>query len=136
MKSLKKVDYRKLNSRQQENFNFLKVSAVLADYGFNTLRLSDDWQGADFIAIHVDGKIFYKVQLKGALTLDKKYAGKDIWICFRYRNVWYLYPHDVIMKKWTKHSNYSNTVSWKVFGVARNPNPTKKDLEMLKEFAL
>ena len=36
--------YRDLNSRQQENYNFQKVSAVLADYGFATLRLSADWQ--------------------------------------------------------------------------------------------
>jgi hypothetical protein len=35
---------------------------VLADYGFLTMRLSDDWQGADFIAQHIDGA-FLKVQL-------------------------------------------------------------------------
>jgi hypothetical protein len=46
----KRVGYRDLNSRQQEAFNFQKVSAVLADYGFTTIRLSSDWRGADFIA--------------------------------------------------------------------------------------
>jgi hypothetical protein len=34
------------------------VSAVLADYGFMTMRLRDDWQGADFIAQHVEGAKF------------------------------------------------------------------------------
>jgi hypothetical protein len=48
---LKKVLYSRLNARQKENFNFQKVSAILADYGFVTLWLSDDWQGADFIAL-------------------------------------------------------------------------------------
>jgi len=43
-----KIDYRKLNSRQKENYNFQKVSGILADYGFATIRLSDDWNGADF----------------------------------------------------------------------------------------
>lgn len=52
---LKKIEYRKLNARQKENFNFQKVSAILADYGFVTPRLPDDWQGADFIAQHVGG---------------------------------------------------------------------------------
>lgn len=50
---LKKISYSDdLNARQKENFNFQKVSAVLADYGYVTMRLSDDWQGADFIALH------------------------------------------------------------------------------------
>ena len=56
--SFKKILYSKLNARQQENYNYQKASAILADYGFNTLRLSDDWQGADFIAIHINGKDF------------------------------------------------------------------------------
>ena len=47
-----RVDYGDLNSRQKENRNFQKVAARMADYGFNCLRLTDDWQGADFIACH------------------------------------------------------------------------------------
>lgn len=43
------IAYEHLEPRQQENDNFAKVSAVLADYGFMTRRLTDDWRGADFI---------------------------------------------------------------------------------------
>jgi hypothetical protein len=43
MKNFDKIDYKKLTARQQENYNFQKISALLADYGFSTLRLSDDW---------------------------------------------------------------------------------------------
>jgi hypothetical protein len=85
-----------LNSRQQESYNFQKVSAVLADYGYTTIRLSSDWKGADFIAQHFDGT-FLKVQLKGRLTFEKKYEGQDIHICFRAGQKWYLYPHDVLL---------------------------------------
>jgi hypothetical protein len=91
---LKKIQYKELNSRQQENFNYQKVAAVLADYGFNCMRLNDDWQGADFIACHIDGNTFMKVQLKGRLTIEKKYNGKDIYIAFNQKGQWYLYPHD------------------------------------------
>ena len=52
---LTRIRYADLNARQKENYNFQKVSAVLADFGFTTLRLTDDWQGADFIAQHIDG---------------------------------------------------------------------------------
>ena len=39
---LQQINYSDLNSRQRENYNFQKLSAVLADFGFATLRLSDD----------------------------------------------------------------------------------------------
>ncbi|MBP9869306.1 hypothetical protein KBC59_01980 [Patescibacteria group bacterium] len=136
MKNIQKIEYKQLNARQKENFNFLKASAILADYGFNTIRLSDDWQGADFIASHIDGKTFYKVQLKGRFSVDKKYIGKNIWICFRNKEIWYLYPHDEIMRRWSRHSKYRNTLSWKKSGGVNNPNPTKEDLVMLKEYIL
>ena len=102
------VDYTELNSRQRENYNFQKVSAVLADYGFTTMRLSSDWKGADFIADHVNGEVFLKVQLKGVLTADAKYQGKDIWICFRRKDVWYLYPHDDFLQWAPMNSNIAN----------------------------
>ena len=73
----KPVPYADLNSRQKENHNFQKVAARLADYGYNCLRLTDDWQGADFMACHVDGETILKVQLKGRLTIDKTVA--RIW---------------------------------------------------------
>ena len=72
MLKLKRIRYKEdLNARQKENFNFQKVASTLADYGFNCIRLSDDWQGADFIACHIDGNTFVKIQLKGALTFEK-----------------------------------------------------------------
>ena len=98
MFALNKIDYANLNSKQQENFNFQKASAKLADYGFNCLRLSDDWNGADFIALHINGS-HIKVQLKGRLVTDPKYIGKEIYIMFEDKEYaqWYLYPHDELI---------------------------------------
>ncbi len=70
---LKRITYSKLNFRQKEAFNFQKVAGLLADYGFNCLKLADDWQGADFLAYHKDGNHTLKVQLKSRLTIDKRY---------------------------------------------------------------
>jgi len=61
---LKRIQYSKLNPKQKEIYNFQRLSAILAEFGYMTYRLGDDWQGADFIAQHVDGKTFIKVQLK------------------------------------------------------------------------
>ena len=78
---LKPVIYDSLNSRQQENYNYQKLAGVLADFGFITHRLSDDWNGADMIAQHINGDSFIKIQLKGRLTFSKKYEGKDADDC-------------------------------------------------------
>lgn len=77
-----KIDYSNLNGRQKEIFNFQKVAGILADYGFNCIKLSDDWQGADFIAYHKDGNETLKVQLKSRITINKKYKDKDLYIIF------------------------------------------------------
>ena len=80
MRELKKIKYKELNAKQKENYNFHKVASVLADYGYDCMRLNNDWEGADFIAVKGDDML--KVQLKGRLTLDKKYIDKDIYIVF------------------------------------------------------
>lgn len=133
------IPYEKLNGRQKEAYNFQKVSAVLADFGIVTIRLSNDWNGADFIAQLPDGKTFLKVQLKSRLTFDKKYHDKDLYICFRDGNgdqyPWYLYPHTEMLRQnldkgyigkdfWDKHEDYSN------------PKPSKGQEALLEPYKL
>ena len=113
-----------------------QASAVLADYGYVTLRVSDDWQGADFIAYHVDGDSFLKVQLKGRLTVDKRYENKDIWICFAYEDIWYLVPHDAALSWALVNLNIGKTTSWAVRGVYHWPSLSKHILSWLSDYAL
>ncbi|MCL2644966.1 MAG: hypothetical protein FWD51_05850 [Betaproteobacteria bacterium] len=131
-----KVSYEELNSRQKENFNFQKASAVLAEYGYNCLRLSDDWQGADFIAVHIDGETFRKIQLKGRLSFDKKYQGKDIWVVFRYDNDWYIYPHDEILDQVLKTGKLKGTDSWEKEGAFSFGYLSKENKTMLEKYKL
>ena len=77
---LRKIKYTDLNSKQKEVFNFQKVAGKLSDYGYNCIKLADDWQGADFLAYHKDGSGTLKVQLKARLTLSKSMLGnRSIW---------------------------------------------------------
>jgi len=115
MENLEKISYSELNSKQKENYNFHKVAAALADYGYNSLRLNDDWQGADFIAINGDNMM--KIQLKGRFTVDKKYINKSIYIAFIENGVIKLYAHDQAVlllpvniknsKSWLENGGYS-----------------------------
>ncbi len=132
MPQFKTINYKNLNSRQQEIFNFQKVSGVLVDYGFATYRLTDDWNGADFLAVNVDGRTFLRVQLKGRLTFDKKYSNGKLWMCFRYEGSVYLYPHDKLAKEVLaladkfKQKRYDKTKSWNgTNGAYSYPAPPK-----------
>ena len=120
-----RIEYGNLNSRQKENFNFQKVAAELADYGFNCMWLNDDWQGADFIACHIDGSTFIKVQLKGRLTLDKKYNDKEIYIAFNQDGQWYIYPHDQLQAELLEMGLMSGSTSWDENGGYSWPNNIK-----------
>jgi len=132
---LKRIDYRHLNARQKENYNYQKVSAALADYGFVTMRLSDDWNGADFLALSTDGQVL-KVQLKSRLTFDVKYQGKDLWICFPWSGHWYLYPHDVLLSSLLTGTSMGSSGSWINQGMYSMPRIAKKLSEMLQQYRI
>ena len=134
--NFQRIDPAHLNSRQRENYNFQKVSALLADFGFMTIRLSDDWNGADFIAQHIDGIAFLKIQLKGRLYFDKKYQGKDLWIAFPHDESWYLYPHDSFLIQVLATSSVELTSSWRDGGAYSFPRPSKSQLDLLKQYKL
>lgn len=112
MINLNKVEYQNLNSREKENYNFHKVASALADYGYDSMRLNNDWQGADFIAVKGDEMI--KVQLKGRFTVDKKYLGKDIYIAFLEKNIVKIYNHDKVVS--ILADGVLNSISWKEKG--------------------
>ena len=134
MIKLEKISYLKLSSRQQENYNYTKVASALAEYGFQTIKLSDDWQTADFIAQHIDKKTFLKVQLKSKLCIAKKYQNKDLWVCFREKDYFFLYPHDDVCQFILENTNVENTVSWKKEGIYYWPKTPKKIGGFLKQY--
>lgn len=117
--SLTKINYKNLNARQKEQYLFQKLSAVLSDYGYATMKLMDDWQGADFIAQHCDGFGFLRVQLKSRFTIDKKYVGKELHIAFPLNlaaNDWCVFPHDEIVGVLEAKGIYTESESWTRYG--------------------
>lgn len=130
---LEKIKYDDLNAKAKEMFNFQKASAKLADYGFTTMWLNNDWLGADFLAVHIDGSTFLKVQLKGRLSFDQKYKGKDIYICFISDGDIYLFPHDLILNE-IEHRISDKTYLEK--GTWCSPNLTQENKQLLKPYLL
>src|SRR5665213_862870 len=113
MPQFQKIQYKTLNAKQKELFNFHKIAATLADYGFNCIKLTDDWQGADFLAYHINGTTTLKIQLKSRVTIDDKYCGKDIWMAFPHKDHWYLIEHNRLVEKIGKHTDWLSSPSWK-----------------------
>ena len=132
---LRRVAYKDLNGKQKEIYNFQKIAAKLADYGFNCIKLDDDWMGADFLAYHKDGTQTLRVQLKGRLTISKKYVGKDLYLSFRHEGAWYLVPHDTLVEIAGQTTNWLNTPSWKR-GQYSSANPSQKTLKSLAQYKL
>jgi frataxin-like iron-binding protein CyaY len=128
----KEVSYANLNARQKELFSFQKIAATLADYGFNCIKLSDDWLGADFIAYNVTDTTTLKVQLKSRLTIGRKYCGKEIWIAFPHGGYWYLMEHDLLIEKVGEHTDWLNSDSWKI---KNGYHSTSINSELLKSIA-
>lgn len=133
---LEKIEYSDLNAKQKENFNFQKVSALLADFGYTTIKLNDDWNGADFLALHCNGLNELKVQLKGRLTFAKKYEGKDLHICFPVDNDWYLMPHDETLVSFLKAGFMGGTVSWDKEGLYSWKRPPAEALLLIAPYKL
>lgn len=134
MSIFKKITYKSLNSRQKENYNFQKIAGELADFGFNCIRLSDDWNGADFIACHIDGETFIKIQLKGRLTINNKYDGRDIHIAFLHGDDCYVYPHDEMRDRIFDLGKVQHGKGWQETQAYDWPSPPKWALKILEEY--
>lgn len=133
---LEKVGYSDLNSRQKEIFNFQKVAGLLADYGFNCIKLADDWQGADFLAYHKDGGSTLKVQLKSRVSIAQKYIGKSLFMAFPIHRDWYLIEHDALIAIIQTHTTWLTSESWLEHGAYSSDRPNDKLTAALSEAKL
>ena len=134
--NLRRIRYGELNGKQKETYNFQKVAAVLADYGYNCIKLNDDWKGADFLAYHKDGKHTLKVQLKTRITIMKQYLNKRLYMTFRVHNKWYLIQHDKLVEIIGEVTNWLNTPSWTEKGLYHSSSPSKLLLKKISKFVL
>ncbi|MGE0623250.1 MAG: hypothetical protein AB7O54_11575 [Pseudomonadales bacterium] len=134
--NLNPIRYAELNAKQKEIYNFQKVAAKLADYGFNCIKLADDWQGADFLAYHKDGAETLKVQLKGRLLIHRSYVGKHLYMAFPLDDEWYLVPHDEIVAHFSTETSYLETPSWQDQGTYHSGRPNQATRTWLEAYRL
>ncbi len=133
---LRLVEYQDLNARQKEIYNFQKVSAELADFGFNCIKLADDWQGADFLAYHKDGLETLKIQLKPRVYVAEKYCDKELYVAFPIIGIWHLIEHDELLELVGKHTVWLNSDAWKNTRAYSSGSPNRELSAALSKYAL
>lgn len=111
-----RIDLSQMSPSEVRKYNYNKVTAALSDYGFSTELLPEGQFVWDFVATqeHTGKKI--KVLIRPQMTLEKKFLGKDIYICFLEGSNWYIYPHDQHYEHVRITSNLMDTSSWKKEG--------------------
>lgn len=114
---LKRIRLAELNTKQREVYYYQKISAILADHGFQCVSLMTDWSGADFVAVHKDGPV-QLIQLKsGGYEINRKYCPfPDLWMLFQQQGDWYLIKHCELVKKADETTNQLKTKAWKEGG--------------------
>ena len=133
---LERIQYHRLNSKQKEIYNFQKSAALLADFGFNCIKLADDWLGADFLAYHKDGRETLRVQLKARLTIDRKYLGQGLWLNFPANGSWYLIEHDELVQAVGEATPWLTSSSWTEQGSYSSARPSRVLLARLAEYRI
>lgn len=143
LKGFGKVDYRTLNGRQQEVYNFHQIAALLAKHGYASYAIRDDWNGGDMFARHMLTGEPMTIQIKSRLTFDRKYQGKALWIAFPEADTLaaYVYPHDAVLNKYLdlrrdRNLPLEDNAAWERDGLVHWSRPTKELLEVLRPYRL
>ena len=81
------------------------------------------------------------VQIKGRVTFDRKYIGKDLWVGFPAGEAAYVYPHDGILEKYQslrvgRGKSLDANLDWSRDGLVHWIKPTGELAELLKPYRL
>lgn len=113
VEKLSKYRFEEMGAKFREHRNYNKISAHLSDYGYMCSWLPVDSEGADFIAVHCKTNDVLKIQLKGRITIDPKYSGKNIYMAFPLNDKdssknWVIVPHDELVHIFTNAERWDN----------------------------
>jgi hypothetical protein len=83
-----------------------------------------------------NGVDILKIQLKGRMTIDKKYLNKDIYMAFPLNGDFYLVPHDELVNLAGESTSWLESSSWIDKGGYSSQSPSSASLELLKQYKL
>ena len=131
---LKKLHLNELSAKQKEIYNFHLVAAKLAQYGYHLIKLDYSYWKADFLACSEEHNI--KVIMKTAPTIDKSCEDEDLHIVFPLKNIWFFMPYKDLLEIASNSTSWTETSSWKDFGVYSTTKISNDFLQKIIDYRL
>ena len=128
------VKYSDLNARAKENYNAAQLGAALAHYGYFAMKLTDDFNGADLIALR-EGEPPMMIQLKSRPTIDRKYMAKGLYMSFPVDGRWCEILHDELVELF-EAQGYLKSASWRDKGGYSMSAPSQSLSGALSQYML
>ena len=135
----KKVKYHNLGHKEKESYNSAHLMSIMAKWGYlEASKINGDKHGADLLFYRSSDGDVMSIQLKGRVTLDKKYLGKNLYIAYpvKREGCWYVYPHDIVMKQSLGSSSWFKTKSWEEKGGYSWRSPPKWLVKLLEPWKI
>ncbi|MFC1609554.1 hypothetical protein ACFL6C_01220 [Myxococcota bacterium] len=120
----------KLSSVAIEARNAHSLCIALIEQGWIPAKPDYD-EGVDLMAWHEKRGKTRAIQLKGRLTVAKKYLGRGIWLAFPASGWWYMVSHDWVLEQ---KPEVKKTKSWKHGGEYNWPRLTAEWSRKLKPY--
>ena len=80
--------------------------------------------------VRVGGRAL-KVVKPGRLRIMRQWIGRDVWVNFPVRGVWYLVEHDELVRAVGETAPYLESMSWKARGAYSTGGPSRRVTERL-----
>ena len=123
--------------RRWRNSNIQHAADALERVGYTCAAPPHTLRDVHIMARSSDGSPNIKVLCPGRLSIHKKYLGECRHICFPDQDgVWYLAPHDELVRIAGDTTPWLDSLSWQDNGWYSSANPSVKMRYRLRPFAL
>ena len=117
--------------------NVSQAVKVLVAAGYTCFPPSIEGRGVDLIVRSDRGGPDMKVRCPGRLDIRKELMDKYINVAFPDQDgLWYLVPHDTLVKEAEQNTPWLNSASWQEHGWYSSANPSRRLRVRIREFAL
>ena len=117
--------------------NVSQAVQALVAAGYTCFPPSNEGRGVDLIIRWETGEPTPRVRCPGRIAIRRDLIGKDINVAFPDQDgIWYLVPHDTLIKEVERNTPWLNSASWQVHGGYSSGGPSHKLRAAIRQFAL
>ena len=104
--------------------NVSQAVKALVAAGYTCFPATNEGMGVDLIIRRDKGGPTTHVRCPGRVAIRRDLIGKDINVAFADQDgIWYLVPHDTLVKEVERYTPWLNSDSWQLHGGTAQPIP-------------